>query len=60
MKKRNKAQQERLVVEEREDGSLFIPIPEQILKEYGWRDGDDIELKSTGNGFYLRKVRSRR
>ena len=39
------------------EGDLYVDIPSDILKKYGWEDGDDIEFVPKDDGsLLLRKV----
>ena len=39
------------------EGNLYFDIPTDILKRYGWEDGDDIEFIDNKDGsLTLRKV----
>jgi hypothetical protein len=41
-----------LTVEEADDssGDLVLPLPEDLLKQAGWTEGDTIEWTDNGNG----------
>ena len=42
--------------EDAETGDLIIPIPEPILKQMGWKEGDDVEISVGDKGeIYLKK-----
>jgi AbrB family looped-hinge helix DNA binding protein len=42
--------------EDPETGDLIIPIPEEILKKMGWKEGDDIEVGVDEEGkLFLKK-----
>ena len=39
--------------EDPETGDLMLPIPQKLLDELGWREGDDIEFAVDDNGKYI-------
>ena len=39
-----------LTVQEHEDGSQFIELPEDVLKDAGWKEGDTLKWTDRGNG----------
>ena len=42
--------------EDPESGDIIIPIPEPILKQMGWKEGDDVEISVGEKGeIYLKK-----
>lgn len=41
-----------LDVKHTEDGDAFIELPEEVLKETGWKAGDDIEWKDNEDGSF--------
>jgi hypothetical protein len=42
--------------EDAETGDLIIPIPEPILKQMGWKEGDDVDISIDKNGkIFLQK-----
>jgi hypothetical protein len=42
--------------EDPESGDLIIPIPEPILKQMGWKEGDDVEINVDEKGqLFLKK-----
>jgi len=45
-----------LEVEEDENGDPFITLPDEILEELGWQEGDVLEWDVKGNGIVLNKV----
>jgi len=45
-----------LEVEEDENGDPFITLPDEILEELGWQEGDVLEWDVKGNGIVLSKV----
>jgi len=51
MKKQITSRHYRLELKEREDGSVFIPLEQNLLSELGWQDGDEIEWIGAGKGF---------
>lgn len=45
-----------MTMEDPESGDLIIPIPEPILKQMGWKEGDDVEINIDDNGqLFLKK-----
>lgn len=38
-----------VTVEEDEDGNLILPLPEEMLKEADWREGDTLDWQDNGN-----------
>jgi hypothetical protein len=53
----NNNRYEVIVQEDPETGDLLMPIPPVLLKQMGWKEGDDIEfvLDETGNYILKRK-----
>ena len=42
--------------EDAETGDLIIPIPEPILKQMGWKEGDEVAISIDKNGkIFLQK-----
>lgn len=42
--------------EDPESGDIIVPIPEPILKQMGWKEGDDVEISVGDKGeIYLKK-----
>jgi len=42
--------------EDPETGDLIIPIPDPILKEMGWKEGDEVNIDIDKDGkIYLKK-----
>lgn len=35
---------------------VFITIPNEILKKFKWKEGDEIAFKAVEDGYELRKV----
>ena len=45
-----------VITQETTEGDLIIPIPEPILKQMGWKEGDDVEISVGDKGeIYLKK-----
>lgn len=43
--------------EDPETGDLLLPIPQVLLDQLGWKEGDDIDFGLDENGHYiLRKI----
>lgn len=38
---------------EDENGDLILPIPPILLKELGWKEGDEIEINLDSKGSYI-------
>ena len=45
-----------LEVEEDENGEPFITLPEEVLEDLGWEEGDVLNWDVKGNGIFLTKV----
>ncbi len=46
-----------VITQEGDDGDLIIPLPLPLLKQLGWKDGDDITIDIDKNGnLYLKKA----
>lgn len=46
-----------VITHESEDGDLILPIPPQVLKELGWKDGDELDIAIGDDGkIYIKKV----
>lgn len=43
--------------EDPDTGDLIVPIPPEVLKELGWKEGDEIELDVSNDGqtIYVKK-----
>ena len=41
--------------EDPETGDLMLPIPQKLLDELGWREGDEIEFAIDEGGKYILK-----
>lgn len=43
--------------EDPDTGDLIVPIPPEVLKELGWKEGDEIELDLSNDGqtIYVKK-----
>ena len=57
MKKHGKdlVRYEVLTQEDPETGDLMLPIPQKLLDELGWREGDEIEFAIDNKGKYILK-----
>jgi len=45
-----------VITQETTEGDLIIPIPEPILKQMGWKEGDEVEISVGEKGeIYLKK-----
>jgi bifunctional DNA-binding transcriptional regulator/antitoxin component of YhaV-PrlF toxin-antitoxin module len=46
-----------VVTQEGEDGELLLPIPPQMLKDLGWKEGTELKFDKDDKGrFILRKA----
>jgi bifunctional DNA-binding transcriptional regulator/antitoxin component of YhaV-PrlF toxin-antitoxin module len=45
-----------LEVQEDENGESFIILPEEVLEDLGWHEGDVLDWKVKGEGFILSKL----
>jgi hypothetical protein len=54
MPKKNPAKQynryEVITHEDPETGDLIVPIPPQVLRELGWKEGDQLDIQLDENG----------
>lgn len=59
MSKKNPAQSydryEVITQEDPETGDMLIPIPPQLLKELGWKEGDDVDFSIDEKGRIILK-----
>jgi hypothetical protein len=39
-------------VEEGENGDLLLPLPDEMLNELGWKEGDQLDFKDNENGSF--------
>ena len=39
-----------VVEEDPENGDLILPLPEDFLKQVGWKEGDELEWIDNGDG----------
>lgn len=46
-----------VITQEDENGDLLLPIPEEVLKQLGWKEGMEVEIDidKNGNIFLKRK-----
>ncbi len=45
-----------VITQETSEGDVIIPIPEPILRQMGWKEGDDIEIDIDQEGkLFLKK-----
>ena len=55
-KNNNQVRYEIITQEDPETGDLIIPIPEPVLRDLGWKEGDDVEIELDKEGrIYLKK-----
>ena len=46
-----------VITQEDENGDLIIPLPLPLLKQLGWKDGDDVTIAIDEQGkLFLRKT----
>jgi bifunctional DNA-binding transcriptional regulator/antitoxin component of YhaV-PrlF toxin-antitoxin module len=45
-----------LEVQEDNNGNYFIELPNEIIEELGWKEGDILEWKLKGQGVILSKL----
>ena len=45
-----------IVQEDPDSDDLILPIPQVLLDQLGWKEGDDIEFVVEDNHWYLKKV----
>ena len=48
-----------IVQEDTESDDLILPIPQPLLDELGWKEGDDIEFQMDENGTWFLKKASK-
>lgn len=45
-----------VITQEDENGDLLIPIPEEVLRSLGWKEGMEVEIDVDTNGnLYLKR-----
>lgn len=63
MAKKNPAQQyhryEVITQEDPASGDVLLPIPPQVLRDLGWKEGDEIDIQLDENGRILLKKLSK-
>ncbi len=42
-----------IVQEDPDNGDLILPIPQELLDQMGWKEGDDLEWKETSDGGWV-------
>mgnify|MGYP000069619683 CR=1 FL=1 len=43
--------------EDPETGDLLVPIPQSVLDNLGWKEGDDVEFSTDDQGkIYIKKI----
>jgi bifunctional DNA-binding transcriptional regulator/antitoxin component of YhaV-PrlF toxin-antitoxin module len=45
-----------LEVQEDENGEQFIVLPEEVLEDLGWQEGDVLDWKIKGEGIIITKL----
>jgi bifunctional DNA-binding transcriptional regulator/antitoxin component of YhaV-PrlF toxin-antitoxin module len=43
-------------IQEDQDGELFIQLPEEIIEELGWQEGDILSWNLKGEGIVLSRL----
>jgi hypothetical protein len=51
----NQTRYEVITQEDPETGDLLMPIPPELLKSLGWKEGDEIEFGIDDSGNYILK-----
>jgi len=51
----NQTRYEVITQEDPETGDLLMPIPPELLRELGWKEGDEIEFGTDDSGNYILK-----
>jgi len=46
-----------LPVKETDDGELFFELPDDLLNQLGWKEGDDLKFVDKGDGFLIKKIK---
>jgi hypothetical protein len=53
----NEVRYEVITQEDPDTGDIIIPLPLPLLKQMGWKEGDDVEISIDENGhLYLKKA----
>ena len=55
MSNKNLVRYEVITQEDEVTGDLMLPIPQKLLDELGWREGDEIEFAINDQGRYVLK-----
>jgi bifunctional DNA-binding transcriptional regulator/antitoxin component of YhaV-PrlF toxin-antitoxin module len=55
MSNTNLVRYEVITQEDEVTGDLMLPIPQKLLDELGWREGDEIEFAVDNQGRYILK-----
>ena len=50
MNQKSKTSYEVITQEDPETGDMYVPLPEPLLKELGWKEGDDITVDLDDQG----------
>lgn len=45
-----------IIQEDSDSDDLILPIPQPLLDQLGWKEGDDIEFIIEDNKWYLKKA----
>lgn len=52
-KQQNRISWEVTVQEDPETGDALLPLPQELLDQMGWKEGDEIEWKETTDGAFV-------
>jgi len=45
-----------VMLEEDKNGDIILPFPEDMIKQFGWHEGDSIDWKIVDNGAILTNI----
>lgn len=45
-----------LEVQQDENGDCFIVLPDEMIEDLGWEEGDILDWQLKGNGFVLNRI----
>jgi bifunctional DNA-binding transcriptional regulator/antitoxin component of YhaV-PrlF toxin-antitoxin module len=45
-----------LEIKETSDGELYFNLPEEVLNNLGWEEGDEVQFIEKDNSFIIKKV----
>jgi hypothetical protein len=52
-KQQNRISFEVIVQEDPETGDAILPIPQELLDQVGWKEGDELDWKETTDGSFV-------